>query len=168
VETEDVVRRLTRSIDNIDPNRWYSNREQIACASATLVVQNINHLARRSGGNVWICAFLQNTAGAPGSKILELAHRIDAHGCTVCGSVPYFYPAENDVSRGELTYNYVNKPCSRRDGLCSTTSSSAVGTLDNSCMCTFQVCILIYFRLTHSASTQSTQTLFHALSHCFV
>ena len=118
-----AARPITRAIEGIDPGRWFANGEQIACVS----------YADSEGGYSSYCAFLQNTGGAWGSRILELAHHLQAHGCKGCGSVPYFYPEDNDVSRGELTYNYVSKPCSRRDGLCYvTTASSAVGRVDMS------------------------------------
>ena len=119
-----VARRLTRVIETIDRGRWYADGEQIACVSI-----------ETDDGSDSFCAFLQNTGGAWGSRILELAHYIVGHGCKGCGSVPYFYPEENDVSRGELTYNYVSKPCSRDDGLCGVDRpSSAVGAFDM-CMC---------------------------------
>ena len=118
-----VGRRLTRAIETIDRGRWYANGEQIACVSI-----------ETEDGYDSFCAFLQNTGGAWGSRILELANYIVGHGCKSCGSVPYFYPEENDVSRGELTYNYVSKPCSINDGLCGEDRpSSAVGAFD---MCT--------------------------------
>jgi hypothetical protein len=119
-----VARPLTTAIEGIDPGRWFANGEQIACARDAV-----------SGRNYAYCAFLQNTGGAWGSRILELAHHLQAHGCKGCGSVPYFYPEDNDVSHGELTYNHVIKPCSKRDGLCYvTTASSAVGGVNMS-MC---------------------------------
>ncbi|WYZ37982.1 hypothetical protein EsH8_II_001488 [Colletotrichum jinshuiense] len=68
---------LKSLIDRIDDNRWYNNGQKIACVN-------------------WVCAFLQNTGGAPGRNIKGLAHFIPEHGCKVCGSVPYFYPAVND------------------------------------------------------------------------
>jgi len=112
---------LTRAIERIDPGRWFANGEQIACIS----------YSNSDGGFSSYCAFLQNTGGAWGSRILELAHYLQAHGCKGCGSVPYFYPEINDVSHGELTYNYVFNPCSRKDGLCYvTTANSAVGRVN--------------------------------------
>jgi len=113
------ARQLTRAIEGIDRNRWFANGEQIACVTFDT-----------DDSSSSFCAFLQNTGGAWGSRILELAHYLRDHGCKGCGSVPYFYPEDNDVSHGELTYNVVNKPCSRRDGLCYV--SSAVGRVDMS------------------------------------
>nr|PNR29513.1 hypothetical protein PHYPA_028207 [Physcomitrium patens] len=86
---------LVSYINNIDPNRWYQNGQHIACYDG-------------------FCAFLQNTGGAWGYNTRGLAHFIPEHGCRVCGSVPYFYPSINDVSKGQLTFNYVSKPKCRR------------------------------------------------------
>lgn len=87
-----VARSLVDHIDGIDNNRWYNNGQQIACTAS-------------------ICAFLQNTGGTWGREIRELAHYIPDHGCKVCGSVPYFFPrGDNDVSHGELTFNFVRSP----------------------------------------------------------
>ncbi|KAI0528523.1 killer toxin [Xylaria digitata] len=87
-------------INAIDAGRWYNNGEQIACTPAQ------------------ICAFLQNTGGTWGSKIKQLAPYIPNHGCTSCGSVPYYYPeGNNNVADGQLTFNYVSSPkC--ENGLC--------------------------------------------------
>lgn len=89
---------LKNLIDRIPDDKWFNNGQKIACVR-------------------WICAFLQNTGGAPGRNIKGLAHFIPDHGCTICGSVPYFYPAINDVSQGMLTFNWVNTP--KCEGLCS-------------------------------------------------
>jgi hypothetical protein len=117
-----VAHRLTHSIGAIDRNRWYRNREQIACVSL-----------EGDESVRWFCAFLQNTGGAPGSKILELAHYIEDHGCRGCGSVPYYFPeGDNNVSRGELTYNSVITPCSLDDGLCLATRNPSVAVRPSS------------------------------------
>jgi len=50
-----------------------------------------------------------------GKKFQELAGYIVLHECDVCGSVPTDYPAGNDVSKGELTFNFVTNSCSRKD-----------------------------------------------------
>lgn len=79
----------------IDSNRIYKNGEQIACY-------------QRSS----ICAFLQKTAnGVSGANVRKLAKYIPDHGCKVCGSVQTDFPNSNDVNNGELTFNYVTKPC---------------------------------------------------------
>lgn len=85
-------------IDGIDPNRWYNNEQQITC------VNNI-------------CAFLQNTGGAPGSNIQGLAPVIVDFGCRVCGSVADFYPGDDNLADGELTFGYVSNPACTA-GLC--------------------------------------------------
>ncbi|KAJ7161469.1 Kp4-domain-containing protein [Mycena crocata] len=88
---------LAGYISNAPSGAWYNNGEQIACVRS-------------------ICAFLQNSGGAPGSSVKALAQHILAHGCTACGSVPLFYPNDNDVRNGQLTFNYVINP--RCPGLC--------------------------------------------------
>jgi hypothetical protein len=102
-----VAQQLKEYIDRIDTSRYYNNGEQIACDK----VQAIE-------GTVTICAFLQNSNGAPGSSIKGLAHYIPDHGCTVCGSVPLFYPDDNNVDNGELTFNVVGSGCGNDGGLC--------------------------------------------------
>ena len=66
------------------------NGQQVACA-----------------GN--FCAFLQN---APEAKtVAQVKGYVQAllnHGCQVCGSDPT--EPGNDVSKGQLTVNYVSKP----------------------------------------------------------
>jgi hypothetical protein len=115
--------RLTNAIEGIDRGRWFANGEQIACTRDPTP----------SGPLISYCAFLQNTGGAWGSRIIELARYLEAHGCTGCGSVPYFYPEDNDVSHGELTYDHVVKPCSYRGGLCHPRgASAAVGRVNMS------------------------------------
>ncbi|KAF4770901.1 hypothetical protein HAV15_012315 [Penicillium sp. str.  len=97
--SDNVASNLKNAIDSIDTNRWYLNGEHIAC---------VGNQAGNGGG---YCAFLQGTRGANGGKIKELAHNIPDHGCKMCGSVPYFYPGDNNVADGELTFNYVDNPC---------------------------------------------------------
>ncbi|KAI9780168.1 MAG: hypothetical protein M1839_007005 [Geoglossum umbratile] len=90
---------LSLFINGVDDNRYYKGGEHIACTPAN------------------ICAFLQKTDGARGADIKRLAHYIPDHGCTICGSVPTHYPDDNDVEKGELTFNYVSGPkCG--NGLC--------------------------------------------------
>lgn len=91
------AKELVNAINGIDPNRRYANGELIACAGI-------------------LCAFLQNTGGAFGFNIKGLAPRITEHNCGNCGSVPFFFPSDNDVSHGQLTFNVVTHPCP--DGLC--------------------------------------------------
>lgn len=82
---DDVV----ASIDSIDPNRFFQNGEHIACVNS-------------------LCAFLQNSGGAPGHSIIDLAHALQGHGCGNCGSVPlFFFQGDNDGGIGELTINAV-------------------------------------------------------------
>ncbi|KAI9815217.1 MAG: hypothetical protein M1826_002077 [Phylliscum demangeonii] len=79
---------LVRYMEKIDPQRWYRAGEHIACCDE-------------------YCAFLQDIDGGWGGKIKELAHYIPDHGCRMCGSVPFHFPAENDVKFGQLTFNKV-------------------------------------------------------------
>ncbi|KAL4886885.1 killer toxin [Aspergillus karnatakaensis] len=90
---------LVALIDNIDPNRWYDNGQQIACQNEAFL----------QGA---VCAFLQNSGGAPGSSIITLARDLRDHGCAVCGSVPLFFPqGDNNVDDGELTVNWTGNSC---------------------------------------------------------
>jgi hypothetical protein len=91
--------------ENIDPNRWYNNGEQIACIHGSTFYHPTE-----------VCAFLQNSGGAPGSSIKELLPYLVDHGCSSCGSVPLFFPNDNDVSNGELTVNSVSNGCGT--GMC--------------------------------------------------
>ncbi|KAI4284516.1 MAG: hypothetical protein L6R38_001339 [Xanthoria sp. 2 TBL-2021] len=102
--------RLNSYIQAGPDNRWFNNKQQIACVDAST---DINHQSA-------ICAYLQNTGGAPLKNIKGLAPRILEHGCKNCGSVPYFYPADNNVDNGELTFNFVTKGCNAQydSGLC--------------------------------------------------
>lgn len=101
------ARELANYINNINDGRYYQNGEHIACAT----------FAADEGTQGHVCAFLQNSNGAPGSSIRALAHYIPDHGCKECGSVPLFYPDDNDVNNGELTFNVVgSNACG--DGLC--------------------------------------------------
>jgi hypothetical protein len=101
------ARELSNYINNIDDNRYYQNGEHIACAT----------FSSDEGTQGHVCAFLQNSNGAPGHSIRALAHYIPDHGCKECGSVPLFYPGDNNVANGELTFNVVgSNACG--DGLC--------------------------------------------------
>ena len=102
---DSVAASLNNLIQGIDPDRWYSNGEWIACA------QSSGDYVVEASGNIGFCAFLQNTRGTWGRIIKQLAPEIPNHGCRVCGSVPYYYlQGNNDVSDGELTFNMVTMP----------------------------------------------------------
>ncbi|KAF4771183.1 hypothetical protein HAV15_012316 [Penicillium sp. str.  len=98
-----IAAQLTHAISGIDTNRWYNNGDHIACVGSGAPIT----------GNGGFCAFLQGTGGTNGGKIKDLAHYIPEHGCGACGSVPYFYPGDNDVSHGQLTFNYVSDSCTK-------------------------------------------------------
>ncbi|KAK5993975.1 KP4 killer toxin [Cladobotryum mycophilum] len=73
--------------------RFYSG-QQVAC---------------NSGSTGSICAFYQNGASGTGHDAFNQAKQIIDHGCRICGSVPT--QPGNDVSKGQLTINYVSNPC---------------------------------------------------------
>ncbi|KAK3368976.1 killer toxin [Lasiosphaeria ovina] len=67
-----------------------------------------------------VCAFLQNIPageGVTGAQIKSLGQQIVDHGCQSCGSVPF---QNNDVSEGELTFNFSNTVCGDGDLICPT------------------------------------------------
>ncbi|PHH91152.1 hypothetical protein CDD83_1486 [Cordyceps sp. RAO-2017] len=85
---------LRSTAQGVDDNRWYQNGQHIACWRAL------------DGSG--FCAFLQGTGGLPGREIKRLLQELVNHGCAKCGSVPAFYPQDNDISHhGILTVNYV-------------------------------------------------------------
>ncbi|KAB8233944.1 hypothetical protein ETB97_003270 [Aspergillus alliaceus] len=89
------ISKLINDVKNIDPNRWYYNGNRIACW------QNV------AGSG--FCAFPQKTGGVPGKSIPDLLQKISDHGCKRCGSVPLFYPQDNNIdSHGEITVNWVS------------------------------------------------------------
>lgn len=86
---------LLADVQKIDNNRWYQNGEHIACW------ENV------AGGG--LCAFLQGTGGIPGSLIKTLLQDLVNHNCHACGSIPVFFPSDNNIaSHGELTVNAVH------------------------------------------------------------
>ncbi|PPR01670.1 hypothetical protein CVT24_001499 [Panaeolus cyanescens] len=109
-----TVQQLNNYIQGIPDNAWYNNGQQIACA-----------VSSASGGNS-ICAFLQKTGGTNGKVLKQLAPFIPGHGCTRCGSVPYYSSGvpvldpqgNNNVDDGMLTFNYVSNSCNTWGGLC--------------------------------------------------
>jgi hypothetical protein len=93
-----IANRLVEYIQQIPDDAWYDNGQHIACYD-------------------FICAFLQGTGGTWGSILKQLAPYIPDHGCTACGSVPYYFPqGDNNVADGQLTFNYVDNDCGY--GLC--------------------------------------------------
>jgi len=106
---------LTQYIGRVNQSGWFDDYNLIACVKGY----------DSSGRSLHVCAYLQGTGGALGSKLIELANYIPAHGCHACGSVPLTYPSKNDVTNGELTYVMVNAPCLNHDGLCSRTGRRA-------------------------------------------
>ena len=99
----DTISALLSDAKDITDSRFYTNGDQILCQAQ-----------HDSGGG--ICAFLQNTGGAPGSSIQPLLQALVDHGCERCGSVPLYYPEgdNNDGDHGILTVDYVSHidfPC---------------------------------------------------------
>jgi len=95
----DFAQQLADMIANLDPSDTFTSGQQMAC------------LDTGSGGlcDGQVCAFLQNTGSTFGvSQLTSLANDIVGHGCSACGSVPVGFPDSNDVSQGELTFNYVS------------------------------------------------------------
>ena len=88
----------------IDESRYYNDGEHIACAGSSL--------------GAAICAFMQKSQGARGATIKLAAQDLVNHGCGTCGSAP-LDRNNNDISLGELTFNYVMDPCGNSaKGLC--------------------------------------------------
>ncbi|KAB8070990.1 killer toxin [Aspergillus leporis] len=86
---------IKKEIDQVDNNRHFNNGEHIACLNNKL--------------GTGICAFFQNTSGGGnGADAKRLVQDLLNHGCSACGSVPT--NPGNDVSKGQLTVNYVGKP----------------------------------------------------------
>ena len=80
---------LATKIDALPDDALFSPGEHIACC----------------GEDSWMCAFTQRTEEViSGARVKELFYGIVEHGCTACGSNPFY---NNDVDQGELTINYV-------------------------------------------------------------
>jgi hypothetical protein len=69
--TGEVSRKLTGYINTLDDNRWVDNGVQIACVREP-------HVGGEDGA---ICAFMQNTGGAPTKSLKALAQDLVDHGC---------------------------------------------------------------------------------------
>ncbi len=98
----------------IQPTKWFQNGEHIVCSHG--IDARFNEPSPEA-----LCVFLQGTGGMPGSDILPLLKQLRDHGCKGCGSIPVFYPRDNDESHhGILTANYVSnaKDCY---GVCNPT-----------------------------------------------
>ncbi|KAL6690799.1 killer toxin [Trichoderma pleuroticola] len=90
-----IAKQLQKYINSASDGTWFNNGQQIACSNG-------------------ICAFFQGTGGGWGSDAKRLAADIIGHGCTVCGSAPFYYPNPNDIAPfGELTFNAVGFDCGR-------------------------------------------------------
>ncbi|KAF8588173.1 Kp4-domain-containing protein [Ramaria rubella] len=100
-----TLSQMSSLLQGLDRSRFFNNGEHIAC------------IEKNGAG---ICAFLQNTGGAPATSIPPLIDALINHGCKVCGSVPLFFPQgdNNPADHGVLVVNFVSSTdgC---DGICS-------------------------------------------------
>ncbi|CEJ80551.1 hypothetical protein VHEMI00727 [[Torrubiella] hemipterigena] len=74
-------------------DRHFNGGENIACSHGSM-------------GSV--CAFYQNGASGSAKDAYKQLQDLMNHGCKLCGSIPT--QPGNDVSKGELTVNYVTNP----------------------------------------------------------
>ncbi|GAB7353821.1 hypothetical protein MBLNU459_g4195t1 [Dothideomycetes sp. NU459] len=91
-------------VANLPSGRSYANGQQIACTTGP------------NGGG--ICVFAQNTNGVNAGTAATQLGNLLYHGCAICGSSPTDYPNTNDVSKGQITVNYVGNPCHTYVGAC--------------------------------------------------
>ncbi|PHH60619.1 hypothetical protein CDD81_1409 [Ophiocordyceps australis] len=82
-------------------DRHFNSGQQIACSH---------------GSQGSVCAFYQSGASGSAQDAYGQLQQLLNHGCRQCGSVPT-HPG-NDVSKGQLTVNYVSKPCCEGDCHC--------------------------------------------------
>ncbi|KAK5990861.1 KP4 killer toxin [Cladobotryum mycophilum] len=82
-------------------DRHFNTGEQIACSH---------------GSQGSICAFFQSGASGSARDAYNFAQQLLDHKCGACGSVPT--QGGNDVSKGQLTVNYVTQPCCDGDCHC--------------------------------------------------
>ncbi len=81
----------------LDSEHWYQNGQHIGCFHYVDVDKSA------------MCVFLQGTGGMPGKAIVPLLQSLSDHGCAQCGSIPVFYPDNNNEGdHGILTVNYVH------------------------------------------------------------
>ncbi|KAK3373169.1 killer toxin Kp4/SMK [Lasiosphaeria ovina] len=92
----------------------YRGSSQCSGSARELVVKPSQEIGCVSGN---LCAFTQNlfpSVWLTSAEIKMFGQQIIDHGCNSCGSTPVY---SNDVTRGELTFNYVSNPCTSF-GLC--------------------------------------------------
>ena len=103
-----VSTKITIYINSTADTRTYNAYQRIACST----------WFDPDGPSGTVCAFVQNIQGmVNGSLVKKVANDIPKHGCLICGNVPLRYPASNDVSQGQLTYNIVDHPVCK-EGVC--------------------------------------------------
>lgn len=81
--------------------RRFNTGQQIACSH---------------GQQGSICAFYQSGASGTAQDAYGQIQGLLNHKCRQCGSIPT--QPGNDVSKGQLTVNYVSKPCCEGDCHC--------------------------------------------------
>ncbi|KAJ6441632.1 KP4 killer toxin [Purpureocillium lavendulum] len=82
-------------------DRHFNEGQQLACSQ---------------GSQGSVCAFYQNGASGSAQEAYGQLKALMDHGCQQCGSIPT--QPGNDVSKGELTVNYVGNPCCEGDCHC--------------------------------------------------
>ncbi|KAI4252169.1 MAG: hypothetical protein LQ352_004430 [Teloschistes flavicans] len=116
--SENISNHLANTLNGLDDNTIYFPGSQLACVKGYYWFPSTQ--AWKNGG---ICAFLQNgdssnwSISRNGWDVKYLAGQIVGHDCKTCGSVPVGWPQTNDVSQGQLTFNFVADPAC--DGLCA-------------------------------------------------
>ncbi|KAJ6789041.1 hypothetical protein PWT90_08412 [Aphanocladium album] len=88
------------------PKQWFTFI-QIAKPLANIIV--IEQIACSHGSQGSFCAFYQSGASGTAKEAYSQLQQLLDHGCGGCGSIPT--QPGNDVSKGQLTVNYVSKPC---------------------------------------------------------
>ncbi|KAK0252868.1 hypothetical protein LTS09_012025 [Friedmanniomyces endolithicus] len=110
-----VLQRLIDAMQTVDASWQYRNGDRIACIPGSYEINVSDDGA--IGVNGGICSFLQATSsGVQGGVIKGLVQELQKHGCNACGSIPT--TSQNDVSKGELTVNFVSGNINGCNGLC--------------------------------------------------
>jgi len=113
-----IIKRLIDATQAIDGGRQYSSEEYVACIPGYTIYGGLEGQKVEHGA---MCAFLQKIGGTfSGNDVKAMLSNLQSHGCKACGSVPtdFDYPSKNDVSKGELTVNYVTYAIDGCNGLC--------------------------------------------------
>ncbi|KAK1824028.1 hypothetical protein LTR12_001561 [Friedmanniomyces endolithicus] len=115
-----VLQRLIDAMQTMDASWQYQNGDHIACIWGSYEINVDDDGAIGVDGG--ICSFLQGTSsGVQGGEIKGLLQELQKRGCEACGSIPT--TSQNDVSKGELTVNFVSGDINGCNGLCGYTVS---------------------------------------------